>query len=635
MNTWQVCYRLLRNQAWGYWVNAVVWGIFHALPLLPALFTRTILDKLTGDAEVSWSISTLLALLVGIGLARFAMLLGNFLLYIRFRIQLTGTLRINMLREILRQPGADALPNSPGEAVSRFTGDVREVTGFAVDRLVDLWGFLALPVVGLSVMFSINPRITLVVIIPLAAVIVVINLMRQRLERYRDERRRAASRVIGFIAEMFGSVQAVKVANAEQHINERLAELNEERRRASLKDTLFRQLIDTSFMSTVEISTGIILIMAGQAMSQGTFTVGDFALFVAYLWEVTEGLTFLGNMFAVQKQTDVSVHRMARQIENVRRTTESDFAGAEAQGAKSQVAGGQVAGGQAAGGEQTITVERAGWNAYETLVAPTPVYLDGDFPPIPYWPKVQSDRLQRLTVQNLSYLHPTTGRGITDINLDLHRGSFTVITGRIGAGKSTLLRVLLGLLPLDTGEVRWNGELVEDRDNFFVPPRAAYTGQVPRLFSDTLRHNILMGMPEDEADLEAAIYGAVMEKDLADLEAGFETMVGPRGVRLSGGQIQRSAAARMIVRRPELYVFDDLSSALDVETERTLWARLFDHNRTNGDTPTCLVVSHRRAALRRADHIIVLKEGAVEDEGTLDELLGRCREMQQLWEGRT
>jgi ATP-binding cassette subfamily B protein len=89
------------------------------------------------------------------------------------------------------------------------------------------------------------------------------------------------------------------------------------------------------------------------------------------------------------------------------------------------------------------------------------------------------------------------------------------------------------------------------------------------------------------------------------------------------------------VRRPALYVFDDLSSALDVETERILWDRLFTQTGTqNGDAPTCLVVSHRRAALRRADHIIVLKDGRVEDEGSLDALLGRCTEMQQLWEGR-
>jgi ATP-binding cassette subfamily B protein len=235
----------------------------------------------------------------------------------------------------------------------------------------------------------------------------------------------------------------------------------------------------------------------------------------------------------------------------------------------------------------------------------------------------------------LTYRHPTTGRGIFDIDLHLAHGSFTVVTGRIGSGKSTLLRVLLGLLPLDSGAVYWNGQMVEQRADFFVPPRAAYTGQVPRLFSDTLRNNILLGMPEAAADLDGAIYGAVMEKDLAALEAGMETMVGPRGVRLSGGQIQRAAAARMLVRRPALYVFDDLSSALDVETERILWERLFAQaGAQNGNAPTCLVVSHRRAALRRADHIIVLKDGRVEDEGRLDALLGRCTEMQQLWEGR-
>ena len=117
--------------------------------------------------------------------------------------------------------------------------------------------------------------------------------------------------------------------------------------------------------------------------------------------------------------------------------------------------------------------------------------------------------------------------------------------------------------------------------------------------------------------------------DILELEDGLETLVGPKGVKLSGGQIQRSAAARMFVRDPELLVFDDLSSALDVETERILWERLF----SRVDRPTCLVVSHRRPALRRADHIVVLQDGRVADEGTLAELLVRCEEMQWLWEG--
>ena len=443
------------------------------------------------------------------------------------------------------------------------------------------FGFFA--VVALVVMLGIDPTITLVVMLPLFLVIILSNLATKAIQKYRKASREAAGKITGFIGELFGAAQAVQVAAAEDRVIHQFSELNLQRKDAAVKDRLFGTLLRTIFQNAGNLGTGIVLLMVGSKMSSGTFTIGDFALFAYYLGHTADFAGIVGEHLAWIKQVGVSLERTFHLIQ----------------------------------GESP-----------ETLVAHNPIYLKEDLPEVPYTQKTKVHHLECLEARGLTYLYKDTQRGVTDLNLNIKRGSFTVITGRIGSGKTTLLRALLGLLPKQEGEIFWNGQLVGNPAAFLVPPRTAYTPQVPLLFSETLKDNILLGMPQEATDLKAALYQAVLTQDVSEFEASLETMLGPKGVKLSGGQRQRTAAARMFVRAPELLVFDDISSALDVETEGTLWERVFEES-----GQTCLAVSHRKPALRRADHIIVLKDGTITAEGKLEDLLETCEEMHLIWQG--
>ena len=253
-----------------------------------------------------------------------------------------------------------------------------------------------------------------------------------------------------------------------------------------------------------------------------------------------------------------------------------------------------------------------------------PVYLKKDIPEL-YKP-IKRKILDTLEVKKLNFRYSDTKAGIEDINFKLKKNSLTVITGRVGSGKTTLLRTLLGLIPYDSGEIQWNGKTIDNCGDFFVPPNSAYTAQIPHLFSDTVKNNILLNLNDNEVDMEAIIKSAVLEQDIGELENGLETVIGSRGAKLSGGQHQRVAAARMFARDSELLVFDDILSALDVETESTLWKRIFERKNN-----TCLVVSNRRTVLKQADNIIVIKDGKVEAQGKLGDLMRECKEMQLIW----
>jgi len=223
------------------------------------------------------------------------------------------------------------------------------------------------------------------------------------------------------------------------------------------------------------------------------------------------------------------------------------------------------------------------------------------------------DPLSDLRVRGLTAVHDDGTIGVSDVDLDVAPGELVLLLGQVGSGKSSLLGALAGLVT-STGEIRWNGRLLDDHEADLRPGRVAHVAQVPRVLSGTFTGNVALDHPERQ--VLPALETARMQRDVGDA-GGPDALVGHRGVRLSGGQVQRLALARALACDAELLLADDVSSALDATTEVELWTAL----RARG--ATVIGATSKAAALAQADRVVVLTEGRVAADGPWQQLAAR------------
>ncbi|MDX1448863.1 MAG: ABC transporter ATP-binding protein [Acidimicrobiia bacterium] len=580
-STLRLGWETIRYRPLRFFVAALIWTAIHGTPVFLGLAVGEVFDRLAGGENYGEGVWTAVLVFTAIAYSRQIVLWFGDLVWMEHWIESSLQLRRNLLRWLLTAPRSRALPVSPSEAVSTFRDDIDDILEY-MENWVDLGGVLAFAGGATVVMISIDPGLTAYVLVPLVLTLVLTQSLSPQIRKRRRVMRLATEEVTGFVGELFAGVQAVKLANAEGPVLDRFDELNEVRRRAALRDTFLTELLRSINSNMATIATALVLLVAASGILDGTFSVGELAVFLTYLPRLTGYMAFAGDIVAQHRRTGVAFERVRR-----------------------------------------LAVDAPD----PTLMDRTRVPLDGavDEP----LPPPAVDPMQALEVRNLTFRYPTTDGGIEGVSFRIDRGDFVVVTGKIGAGKTTLVKALLGLVPA-SGEILWNGVPVEDPATFLTPPRAAYTAQVPRLFSDSLASNIGLGSHVSHEMMRDAIELAILDPDVAALERGLETPVGARGVKLSGGQVQRSAAARAFATGAELLVFDDISSALDVETEAALWEGLFRRREV-----TCLVVSHRRPVLRRADRILLLDDGELVAQGELPDLLETQPAMRALWEAET
>ncbi len=558
MSVWRLGWRVSQHEPRSFWSGYLLFVLFFTFPVLSGwLLGRGFNALSTGhNSRVYW----IGAALIVIEVARMSTIHLGALMWTRAWVHMQSLLRANLLTAQVASGGPEAGQpvGSAGEAITHFRDDVEDVTMF-IDGFVDISAGVVFTVLAGLVLGSVDGQAALVLLIPLIGVAMATRTLDGRIKRYRAADRVAASAVSGLLGDVMAAATTVKVNNAIEPTIAHLHKLVDARRRTAVRDRVLDESVWAFSQGAADVGLGLVLLTAAGAMASGRFSVGELAVFSAYLGWLSFLPRMVGRMLARRKQVAVAFDRM------------------------------------------------------RLLVADTDVGNTVTDRHLPIGQRQHRDRPQTqrpdrvpldvLDVHRLSAVYPS-GAGVHDIEFNVRRGTFNVITGPIGSGKSTLLRAVLGLAhQVDvTGDVMWNGVRLDDRGAFLIPPNAAFLPQVPQLISDSVADNIALGIVDDE-QLSLALELAAVSVDIDEMPDGARTLIGPRGLRLSGGQRQRVATARALVHSPELVVLDDLSSALDIETELQLWSNLAAAG------ITVLVVSHRAVAFERADQVLRLDAG--------------------------
>jgi ATP-binding cassette subfamily B protein len=552
--------RLLRRHPREFVPGTIGWVVFFAFPAVAAFSWARLIPQLDAAGNI-WPPIAAFAVAAVVGMA--GKLVGE-RFFFRWWMLSNITLRSNLLAAQLHphDERAGHRPPSPGDAVSRMW-DTNDLVNYA-----DHWVDLACAAIFVVTATALSGRWATVpwLIAPVAIPLCVAWFLRRRVSTAATEHARLRGIWSGRVAEVCAAATTIKGFGAEAHVVAHLDELTERRQQAALEQrTLELSIFGTVFL-TSEAGQRLILVgLAVAAVSDPVQIGAGVAVAEAIAMMPIAGIVAC---MVVQEipMIRAKLRRMARLL-----PVREDF-------------------------DITRPPEDLRLPPAEPLPVPTE--------------RPSRVHLDHLGVRDLSVVFADGTVALEDVNLEIERGELIIVTGPIASGKSTLLRVLAGLCPPTEGELRWDDDVIVDLSLFLRPPNCAFVAQAPKLISGTIDENVSLDHP---VDVRAALTLAELDLDLGQV-GGLDAIVGHRGLRLSGGQTQRLATARATAAESELLVLDDLSSALDVVTERQLWTNL----RAQGKT--VVATSYKRSALELADQVVVLRQGRVAAIGSLPEL---------------
>ncbi|MDB2610937.1 MAG: ABCB family ABC transporter ATP-binding protein/permease [Amylibacter sp.] len=329
-----------------------------------------------------------------------------------------------------------------------------------------------------------------------------------------------------------------------------------------------------NFGQTLLITSGLIavMIMAAMGVQRGEFSVGDFVMANAYMIQITMPLGFLGTVYREIRQALVDMGEMFDLLGQPEEVTDTK-------------------------------------NASDLIIKGGQIEFD-----------------------NISFGYDQERAILSNLSLTINKGETVAIVGPSGSGKSTIGRLIFRFYDVNNGSIRIDGQDIRDVTQASVHNSIGIVPQDTVLFNDTIGYNIAYGREDaSNDDIVAAAKSAKIHDFIISLTDGYNTTVGERGLKLSGGEKQRVGIARTLLKNPPILVLDEATSALDTETERNIQESL----RGLGSGRSVITIAHRLSTVVDADQIVVLEKGVIVEKGTHDELLnlnGRYTKMWQIQE---